>query len=619
MTEVKEKPVNETGTISVNMENIFPIIKKWLYSDKDIFIRELVSNSIDAINKFKHLVLINEAQRPEHDADYSVQIDLDKKNKTMTFIDNGLGLTAEEVKKFINQVAFSGATEFIKKYKSGNEGDQIIGHFGLGFYSSFMISKKVEINSLSYQDGAEPVKWSCDGTPEFTISKGTRKTRGTEITLYLQDDELEFLEDERIKHLIKTYCDFLPYRIDVNGIVSNKQKALWNEQPHGLKKEDYNEFYNYLYPYSGEPLFWIHMNVDYPFNLKGILYFPQLTHELDLNKGHIKLFSNNVYVSENTQDLLPRFLSVLKGAIDSPDIPLNVSRSMLQNEPHVRKIAGHIAKKVADRLKEMHRKDKEEYNKIWDGIHPFVKVGIMEDDKFYDNVKEALIFKTTDDTYVTIEEYLEKNKEKTDNKVYYCSDKLSQASYVQLFKGQGIDVILLDSFIDSHFVNFLEMKNSGVKFARIDSGLDKNLLDKESKAEIIDPKTNKTSSQTIQDLFKKTIGDIKVEVQTLKSSDISGMIVFDEQMRRIHEMSSVIQQKDLGNMKDFTLIVNANNPIIENLKALSNEVGKEAETELICNHVYELALLAQKHLPVEKMTSFLERSNKILELLSKSK
>ena len=298
MTEVKDKPTEEKGTISVNMENIFPIIKKWLYSDKDIFIRELVSNSVDAINKFKHLVLIGEAKRPENDSDYSIQISLDKSLKTLTFSDNGLGLTGEEVKKYINQVAFSGATEFLKKYKSGNEDEQIIGHFGLGFYSSFMVSKKVEISSLSYQEGSEPIKWECDGTPEFSITQGKRKTRGTDITLFLNDDELEFVETERVTHLIKTYCDFLPYRIDVDGMVANKQKALWNEQPHSLKKEDYIDFYNYLYPYTPEPLFWIHMNIDYPFNLKGILYFPQLTHELDVNKGHIKLFCNNVYVAD---------------------------------------------------------------------------------------------------------------------------------------------------------------------------------------------------------------------------------------------------------------------------------------------------------------------------------
>ena len=619
MTEVKDKPTEEKGTISVNMENIFPIIKKWLYSDKDIFIRELVSNSVDAINKFKHLVLIGEAKRPENDSDYSIQISLDKSLKTLTFSDNGLGLTGEEVKKYINQVAFSGATEFLKKYKSGNEDEQIIGHFGLGFYSSFMVSKKVEISSLSYQEGSEPIKWECDGTPEFSITQGKRKTRGTDITLFLNDDELEFVETERVTHLIKTYCDFLPYRIDVDGMVANKQKALWNEQPHSLKKEDYIDFYNYLYPYTPEPLFWIHMNIDYPFNLKGILYFPQLTHELDVNKGHIKLFCNNVYVSENTQELLPRFLTILKGAIDSADIPLNVSRSMLQNDPNVRKIAGHIAKKVADRLKEMNRNDKEAYNKIWDGIHPFVKVGIMEDDKFYDNVKDALIFKTTEDEYVTIEEYLEKNKEKTDKKVYYCSDKLSQASYIQLFKSQGIDVLLLDSYIDSHFVGFLEMKNRDVKFSRIDSGIDNNFLDKESKAEVIDPKTNKTSSQTLEDIFKTNIGDIKVEVKNLKSTDISGMIVFDEQMRRIHEMSSMMQQKEIGVMKDFTLVINSNSPIIENLKKMTYDTDKSNEMSLICNHVYELALLSQKQLPVEKMQSFLERSNKILELLSTNK
>jgi molecular chaperone HtpG len=616
-----EQVNEEKGTISVQMENIFPIIKKWLYSDKEIFLRELVSNSIDAINKYKHLLLIGEAPKQEDSEEYRVQIILDKSDNTLTVVDNGIGMTADEIKRYINQVAFSGAEEFLSKYKSGNEKDQIIGHFGLGFYSSFMVAKKVEINSLSYAEGAEAIRWTCDGTPEFIISKGDKKERGTEIKLYLADDEKEFLEEIRIKHLIKTYCDFLPYKIEINGVESNKQKALWNDQPSSLKKEDYMDFYKYLYPYSPDPIFWIHMNVDYPFNLKGILYFPKLTHELDLSKGHIKLYSNNVYVSENTQEVLPRYLAVLQGGIDSPDIPLNVSRSMLQNEPHVRKISQHISKKVADRLKDMYRTDKDEYVKAWEGIHAFVKVGMMEDDKFYEQVKDAVIFKNSDGEYVNLNEYLEKNKEKAEGKVYYCSDREAQGSYINLFKNQGIDVLILDSFIDSHFINFLEMRNQEIKFQRIDSDITESLIDKDAKSDVIvDPKTNKTGNELIEEIFRKHLNlpELKVKVEILKSAEIPGMIVFSEQMRRIHEMTSLMQQKDLGPLKDYTLVINAKNPIIENLKKLSQEFNKEPEVELITNHVYELALLSQKQLPSEKMSSFLERSNKILELLSKT-
>lgn len=612
-------PSEEKGTISIHMENIFPIIKKWLYSDKEIFIRELVSNSIDAINKHKHLCLIGEAKDCE-DNDYRVDIKLDKENNTLTITDNGLGLTSEEVKKYINQVAFSGAEEFVKKYKSGNENDQIIGHFGLGFYSSFMVAKKVVINSLSFQEGSEPIRWECDGTPEFELSKGTKSSRGTEITLYLADDEKEFAEKARIEHLIKKYCDFLPYKIYLDGEEENKQKALWNEQPSNVKKEEYIEFYNYLHPFSPEPLFWIHINVDYPFNLKGILYFPQLSHELDMSKNHIKLYSNNVYVSENTQELLPRYLTVLQGGIDSPDIPLNVSRSMLQNEPHVRKISAHISKKVADRLKEMFNKEREEFQKVWDGIQAFVKVGIMEDNKFYDMLKDVIIFKTTDDKYKTLDEYLKDNEEKAKGKVFYTSDKETQSGYISMFKNQGIDVLVLDSFIDSHFINFLEMKNNDIKFSRIDSDISETLLDKESTQDIIvDPKTNKTSNELVEDLFQKSLGEegIKIKVENLKSSDIPGMIIFPEQMRRFHEMTSLMQQKDPGLLKDYTLVVNASSPIISNLKNISSESGKDDEINLICNHVHELALLSQKQLAPEKMPKFLERSNKILELFSK--
>jgi len=612
---LKEKMFEEVGTISVQMENIFPIIKKWLYSDKDIFLRELISNGIDAINKFKHLSLIGEAEKDE-DAEFKVNVQINKEAKTITFTDNGIGLTADEVKRYINQVAFSGAEEFINKYKAGNE---IIGHFGLGFYSSFMVSDKVEINSLSFQKDAEAVKWSCDGTPEFKITQGEKKERGTEITLYISDDEFEFLEENAIRNLVKTYCDFLPYKIEVNGVTQNKQTALWNQQPSSLKKEDYLEFYRYLYPFAAEPMFWVHINVDYPFNLKTILYFPKLTHELDVSKGHIKLFCNNVYVSDNTQELLPRFLTVLQGGIDSPDIPLNVSRSMLQNDPYVRKISSYITKKVADRLKEMFEKEREEFNQAWDGLQAFVKVGCMEDERFYDLVKDSLVFKTANNEFKTLKEYLETNSEKTDKKVFYCSDKNAQVTYINLFKAQEIDVLVLDSFIDSHFLSFLEYKNSDVKFARIDSDIANASLDKESKPDlVVDPSNNKTSNEVLEDVFKNNLDvtELKVKVDNLKSKDVPAMIIYSEQMRRMQEITNLMQQKDMGLFEEYTLVVNSNSPIIENLKALSNVSGREEDVKLICNHVFDLALISQKQLPAEKMGIFLERANKILEIFS---
>ncbi|MEZ0372632.1 MAG: molecular chaperone HtpG, partial [Candidatus Sericytochromatia bacterium] len=428
----------ETGTISVHMENIFPIVKKALYNDKEIFLRELVSNAVDAINKFRHLTVIGEAEKDE--SEYRIEIRYDKENRQLSIIDNGLGLTATEIKKYINEVAFSSAHDFMERFK--DQAAQIIGHFGLGFYSAFMVAEKVEIHSLSYQKDAEPVIWTCDGSPNFEMKPGERAERGTEIRLTLMSDETEFAEEPRLQHLIRKYCDFMPYPIylgsheSLNDQPANKQTALWNRNPKEVSDQEYLDFYHYLFPFAPDPHLWIHLNVEVPFNLRGILYFPKLVHEMDPSKGQIKLFVNNVFVSDQSEEMLPRFLITLQGGLDCPDIPLNVSRSMLQNDPYVQRVSSFITRKVADRLKEMFNKDREAFVKTWDDIHTFIKFGVMEDDKFHEKIKDILLFKTSSEDYVTLEEYLARNP-KLEKKVYYTSEETGQQRFVHLLKQQG--------------------------------------------------------------------------------------------------------------------------------------------------------------------------------------
>lgn len=618
MTEQVIENNIEKGTISVEMENIFPIIKKWLYSDKEIFLRELVSNAMDAINKLKHLEVIKEFKG--HDQEYQIEIKINKNDGTLSVIDNGIGMTAEEIKKYINQVAFSGAEDFLKKYKTGEESSQIIGHFGLGFYSSFMVSDKVEIDSLSYQEGSTPAKWVCDGSPEFTISKGTRDKIGTEVKLYISKDERDFLEETRIKHILKTYSDFLPVPIKIGSEIVNKQKPLWDQSPTSLKNDDYINFYHYLYPFSDDPLFWIHLNVDYPFNLKGILYFPKIKHEFEVLKGKIKLYCNKVFVTDNIEDIVPQFLTNLQGALDCPDIPLNVSRSMLQNDPYVRKISTHITKKVGDKLKELYQEDKDKYIKYWEDIHPFIKFGIMSDDKFYEQTKDIVIFKSSTGEYTTIKDYLERNKEKNKNRVYYTSDAISQSTYLNLFKSQGLEVLTMDTLIDSHFVQFMEMKNNDIKFARIDSDISEDLVDKEAESKILDPKTHKTFNQTIEDIFRKNldIPRLKIKVENLKSEDIPAMIILPEQMRRLKEMTLLIHKKTTDFLEEHTLVVNASNPVVKNLKKLSESFNKHEKVKLICDQIYDLALISQKNFDEKIIERFIDRSNKVLKEMSEA-
>ncbi|HEY9802545.1 MAG TPA: molecular chaperone HtpG [Leptolyngbyaceae cyanobacterium] len=645
----------EQGTISIHTENIFPIIKKSLYSDHQIFLRELVSNAVDAIQKLKMVSRAGEYAGEVGEPEIVLAIDKDK--KTLSISDNGIGMTAEEVKKYINQVAFSSAEEFIHKYQ-GKSDQPIIGHFGLGFYSSFMVASKVEIDTLSYQEGAQAVHWSCDGSPEFTLEESSRTTRGTTITLTLLPDEEEYLEAVRVKNLVKTYCDFMPVPIKLDDEVLNKQKAPWRESPSNLTKEDYLEFYRYLYPFQEEPLLWVHLNTDYPFIINGILYFPKMRPDVDVTKGQIKLFCNQVFVSDNCEEIIPQFLVPMRGVIDSTDIPLNVSRSALQGDRTVRKIGDYIAKKVGDRLKELYRDDREQYISAWKDLGTFVKFGVLNDEKFKKQVEDIIIFRTTaqnkgnsetasvqvqtseDDAwqevtpvstspYTTLKEYLERNKERHENRVFYSTDEATQATYIELHKNQGLEVLFLDSFIDTHFINFLEREYKDVKFTRVDSDLDNTLLDKDKAQEIVDPTTNKTKSEVIKELFEKALNKPKVNIRTeaLKSDDPQGtppaIVLLPEFLRRMREMSAMMQQQNADFPEDHILLVNTAHPLIQNLVNLNQGTIIQGDGQatnplvnLICQHVYDLALMSQKGFDAEGMKSFVERSNDVLTKLT---
>ncbi|MDX2241828.1 MAG: molecular chaperone HtpG [Leptolyngbyaceae cyanobacterium bins.302] len=692
MTTVLEK-----GNISIHTENIFPIIKKWLYSDHEIFLRELVSNAVDAIQKLKMV---------SHSGEYAgdlgepeIVITLDKEAGTLAISDTGIGMTADEVKKYINQVAFSSAEEFVEKYKASSD-QQIIGHFGLGFYSSFMVAKRVEIDTLSYQVGNPAVHWSCDGSTEFELSDSDRTTRGTTITLHLMDEEKEYLEPYRVRSLITKYCDFMPFpiKLDVKEAPQeaepqegetetapevkapeqiNRQKAPWKEAPSSLSKEDYLEFYRYLYPFQEEPLLWVHLNTDYPFVVNGILYFPKLKPDVDVTKGQIKLFCNQVFVSDNCEEVIPKFLLPLRGVIDSADIPLNVSRSFLQNDRTVRRIADYIAKKVGDRLKELYRDDRDQYIRSWQDLGTFVKFGSMNDDKFKKQVEDILIYRTTNvgeekaegrgqkaegetpkvevqsaegdvwqdvsspssptpnpqsptpnPAYTTLKEYLERNKTRHENRVYYCTDEVTQATYVELHKQQGLEVLFMDSFIDTHFISFLEREFSEVKFSRVDADLDETLIDKEKEAEIVDPTTNKTRSETIKELFEKSLNKPKVTIRTeaLKASDDAppAVVLLPENLRRMREMMALMQQQSVEFPDEHVLLVNTAHPLIQNLANISKgavvQTGGQSPSgelaDLICHHVYDLALMAQKGFDADGMKAFIDRSNQVLTRLA---
>ncbi len=612
---MSEKEQVEKGTISIHTENIFPIIKKWLYSDHEIFLRELVSNAVDAIHKLQHVNVIEGLQIAD---DYAIDISVDKDAGTLTVKDNGIGMTADEIRKYINQIAFSSAEEFVQKFKDIEDKNQIIGHFGLGFYSSFMVADKVEIRSRSYQKDAAGAHWSCDGTTSYELEEVDKEDRGTEVILHLSKDEKDYLEPSRIREILKKYCNFLPVPIRLAGDVVNDSEPLWIRSASEIKDEEYVEFYRKLYPLSDDPLFWIHLNIDFPFNLKGILYFPRLSTEFDVTKSHIKLYCNQVFVSDNCPELIPEFLTPLQGCLDAPDLPLNVSRSYLQNEPQVRKIREVISGRVASKIVDLAKQDRDQFAEIWDNIHTFVKYGMMRDDKFYDKVKDQVIFRTTaENKYTTLPEYLERNKERHENKVFYANDEAAQATYLRMFKNQGLEALILDAMIDSHFIQFLEMKQKGVTFERVDADVTQNLIDEDQGSKLVEGEDEKTADEKIKTAFEELLGEKKgmtVRVESLKDPSVPAMVLLSEHTRRFKEMTRMMG-KELGDaMEEYTLLLNKNNPVVKKIRAMKEE-GRQEDARLLGQQIYDLAMLSHKAFDKEQMEDFLERSNKILEMV----
>lgn len=607
------------GNISIHTENIFPIIKKWLYSDKDIFIREIISNGCDAISKYKRLVSLGETNGNENEK-YKVTVSLNKENNTLKFIDNGIGMTEDEVKKYINQVAFSGAEDFIEKYKDKMEdGKDIIGHFGLGFYSAFMVAKRVQIDTLSYLEGVEAVTWICDGGTEYEISPSlNRKERGTTITLFIDDDSNEFLELYKVREIIEKYCSFLPIEIyleeegkevkeeDIKPL--NDTTPLWMKSPKDCTDEEYKEFYKKVFQDFNDPLFWIHLNVDYPFNLKGILYFPKLKHELEATEGQVKLYNNQVFVADNIKEVIPDFLLLLKGTIDCPDLPLNVSRSFLQKDKDVIKISKHIVKKVSDKLVGLYKNQRESFNNFWKDIQIFIKYGCLRDESFYDKIKDIVIFRRLNGEYITLKEYLENNKDKHENKVFYVTDEKQQSQYIKMFKEADLDAVVLDCSIDNHFISFLESKENGVIFTRIDSDISETLKNSESE-------DLKELNTKLEELFKEAISNKvnNIKVENLKNSGTPAMILVSEQSRRMAEMSKMFGGMEMPNMfmEEKTLVINNNNSIIKKLASVDFE-SKNDDINLICQYILDLALIANKELSSEEMNDFINRSNELL-------
>ena len=618
---------NQKGSISIHTENIFPIIKKWLYSDKDIFIRELISNGCDAVNKYKKLISLGEA-KGNTDENYKIKVSIDKENSALIFEDNGIGMTAEEVEKYINQVAFSGAEDFFNTYKDKmNEENDIIGHFGLGFYSSFMVSKKVQIDTLSYKENATPVRWVSEDGLEFELTQSdNRETRGTTITLFLADDSKEFLEEYTVRNIIDKYCSFLPVDIYLETIKTEETKEdevvdttpindtnpLWLKAPKDCTDEEYKEFYRKVFKTFDEPLFWIHLNVDYPFNLKGILYFPKLKNEFELIEGKVKLYNNQVFVADNIKEVIPEFLLLLKGVIDCPDLPLNVSRSFLQNDRDVSKISKHIVKKVADKLKSLYKNERENYEKFWDDIQVFIKFGCLKDESFYDKVKDSILFKTINSQYITLNDYLENCKEKHENKVFYVSNEEQQSQYIKLFKDYGLDAVILDSTIDNHFISMIEFKNQGVHFNRIDADLSDILKEN-------DNEDNKEIRTDIENLFKDVIGDRinNYSVESLKSEDTPAIILISEQSRRMAEMRPQFAGMDFGMSfeEEKTLVINNNSSIVKKLVSLKDDESKKEQISLICNQIVDIALLSNKELDSKQLDEFIKRNNQLMSMV----
>ena len=672
--------MNEQGNLSINSENFLPIIKKWLYTDKDIFIRELVSNACDAVTKLKKLMLMGEADHISAEEEFAVRVVLNQDEKTLQIMDNGIGMTHEEIKKYINQIAFSGATDFLAKYQEKEEGDnEIIGHFGLGFYSAFMVANKVEIDTLSYQEGAEAAKWRCEDGIDYEMEDGTRTERGTTITLYLSEDGEEFLDESKLYAVLQKYCAFMPVPIFMDVLKKEEEKTeeekkqdnvihvspeeaadltkeealaklreqqgedtadtekedtilplndpepLWLKQPKDCTDEEYKAFYHKVFFDLNDPLFWIHLNMDYPFRLKGILYFPKLVEQMDVVEGQIKLYSNQVYIADNIKEVVPEFLLLLKGVLDCPDMPLNVSRSALQNDGYVEKMNSYITKKVADKLNHLFKSDRTAYEGFWDDIGMFFKYGCMREEKLYDKMKDALLLKTTDGTYETIAEYLEKNKEKHENKIFFVTDENQQAQYIRMFQEQGLEAAILTSPVDKPFVSFLEYKNPGVKVQRIDADISDTLQEKadgeESEAK---KQADDFTNNRMEALFRSVLGNdkLKVKAQNLKAADVSAMILLSEESRRMMEMMEAYgnneQYKALfANIQpDETLVLNKSNSLIQFLLDATEQEEKKDECHIICRQVYDLALMSHRNLTSQEMTDFIDRSNRILEKLA---
>lgn len=610
----------QTGGISVNTENIFPVIKKWLYSEKDIFLRELVSNATDAITKLKRLQSLGET--PETEEPFRVDVVLNKDAKTITIEDNGIGMTEEELKKYICSIALSGAVDFIQKYESSEDGEKsgIIGHFGLGFYSAFMVSDRVEIFTRSYT-GAPAVHWTCDGDGAYELEAGEREGRGTEVVLHIADDETEYLESGKIREMLRKYCSFMPVEIYFDDGSEKKEgekeepvndtTPLWQKNPADCTDEEYKDFYQKVFADYREPLFWIHINADYPLNFKGILYFPRLTTNYDSLEGQVKLYYNQVFVADNIKEVIPEYLLMLKGVLDCPELPLNVSRSYLQTNTYVAKVSAHIVKKVADKLKSLCRDERERYEKVFDDIKTFVEYACIRDGKFYDRVKESLLLKLTDGTHVTIDEYLDKAKETHENKIYYTTDPSVQAQYIALYRAEGIDVAHFDSLVDTQFAACVESHREGVKFIRVDADL--SSLSKGENAE---------ENETLRTLFRKVSGNEKLNVkfETLKNAAIPAVLNVSEESRRMEDMMKMYRMSggaDFGENfpLDMTLVLNTASPLISKLAAMDGNDAAGAEN--YASYIYRLSLLSLRKFTAEEMERFLKDSYKMLDELMK--
>lgn len=595
-----------TGTLKIHTENILPIIKKWLYSDKDIFIRELVSNACDAIQKCR--VLREHGEITTADEDFRIDIRIDKTARTLTFTDNGIGMTAEEVEKYIAQIAFSGAEEFVGKYSSQNEKDQIIGHFGLGFYSSYMVAEKVEIDTLSYANGAAPALWICDGSTSYTLETGSKDTRGTQITLFVDKDNDEFLEESRLRQILQQYCAFLPFPIHLNNSLINKKQPLWLKNASECTDTEYLEFYRALYPLEPDPIFWIHLNVDYPFNLKGILYFPKTGHRFDWGKNSIKLFCNRVFVSDSCKDLIPDYLMVLRGAIDSPDIPLNVSRSTLQMDKTVRQLSQHISKKVSDRLASLHSSDRDQFLNFWPDIEMIIKLGMLQDDKFYERSKDFLVWKNLENEWTTATDYVQRHKEAYNGKVFYTTEDQKQSHILDLYKQKGIEILTAASVVDAPIITLLEDKMEGVKFQRIDGAIDESILDSSRE---------KTESPEIAEFIRTKLGqdNVAVVAKSLQSDAVPALLIIDEDLRRMRETMALSQQQlPPGIAAKRTFVVNTNSKLVQSIFNMKEKDPILAEQ--MVQHLYELSLLAQRELDYSALSQFIARSNQILEKMA---